>query len=213
MHLGAELEKIKQDIGSGKEILLILDGLDELPDNLLESSIFIDLLSGKVLGDATILVTSRPSATRPLFQHWSERISKHFVICDFNEGDIKEYAKSILSDTEQLTVFQECLTIHPRIQSIMYVPLHSAIVMAVYSRCNRLPNTVTELYTWLVNEIFSQYVKDQPNREDKVLPEIVHTHFRKLSTLAFEKLCDQRLHSVICQKICTIVASRTHFLS
>ena len=193
MHPGAELEKVKRDIGSGKEILLILDGLDELPDNLLESSIFIDLLSGKVLGDATILVTSRPSATRPLFQHWSERISKHFVICGFNEGDIKEYAKSILSDTEQLTVFQKCLTIHPRIQSIMYVPLHSAIVMAVYSRCNRLPNTVTELYTWLVNEIFSQYVKDQPNREDKVLPEIVHTHFRKLSKLAFEKLCDQRL--------------------
>ena len=45
-------------MGAGDGILIILDGLDELPDHLLsEQSVFTDLLSGEILADATLLVT------------------------------------------------------------------------------------------------------------------------------------------------------------
>ena len=51
-------EQVKRDINNGRDTLIILDGLDELPGHLLsEQSIFTDLLSGEVLGDDTILVT------------------------------------------------------------------------------------------------------------------------------------------------------------
>ena len=194
-------EEIKQDLDNGKETLLVLDGLDELPGHFLsEQSIFTDLLSGEVLGNATILVTSRPSATLQLLTCWKQRISKHFVICGFNEKDINEYAKSILSG-EQLTDFQKHLSIHPLIQSIIYVPLHSAIVMAVYLKHKQLPKTVTELYKWLVRIILSQYLSDHPNYngEENIhvlgikLPKVVHNHVLGLSKYAFEKVCDQKL--------------------
>ena len=42
-------------------ILIILEGFDELPDNCrINGSIFMDLISGKLLPLATVLVTSRP---------------------------------------------------------------------------------------------------------------------------------------------------------
>ena len=97
--------------------------------------------------------------------------------------------------------FKKHLSIHPHIQSIMYVPLHSAIVMAVYLRHKLLPTTQTQLYTWLVKTILSQYITDHPeiSGEDKVhvlglkLPKTVHTYFIQLSKFAYKNVCDQQL--------------------
>ena len=194
-------KQVKRGINNGRDTLIILDGLDELPGHLLlKRSIFTDLLSGEVLGDATILVTSRPSATLQLLTCWKQRMSKHFVIHGFNEWDIEKYAQSILSG-EKLTKFKNHLSIHPHMKSIMYVPLHSAIVMAVYLRHKQLPTTPTQLYTWLVKTILSQYITDHPeySGEDEVhvlglkLPKTVHTYFIQLSKFAFKNVCDRQL--------------------
>ena len=63
----------------GKDTLIILEGLDELPKHFLNAdqpSIFTRLLSRKILPQATILVTSRPSATAQLRKGWAD-ISTH----------------------------------------------------------------------------------------------------------------------------------------
>ena len=197
-------EEVKQEIDSGRDTLVILDGLDELPGHLIsEQSIFTDLISGNVLGDATILVTSRPSATQQLLTCWKQRISNHFVICGFNTVDIEEYAETILSG-KKLTEFILYLSIHPHIQSIMYVPLHSAIVMAVYLQRKQLPNTLTQLYVALVETILSQYLDDHPEYCGKEaedvsrtigleLPKVVNTHFLELCKIAFDTICTQEL--------------------
>ena len=194
--------EVIQELDTGKEILVILDGLDELPNHLLsKQSIFTDLLSGEVLGDATILVTSRPSATQQLLTCWKQRMLKHFIIQGFNEGDIEEYAKSILSG-EKLTEFQKHLSIHPHIQSIMYVPLHTTIVMAVYLQHKQLPKTTTQLYIALAETILSQYLEDHPEYcgEEGVpcaigheLPKPVHAQFIQLCKIAFDTVCMQEL--------------------
>ena len=186
-----EDETVIVEIGTGRDMLVILDGLDELPSHLLsKQSIFTDLLSGEVLGDATILVTSRPSATQQLLMCWKQRISKHFVICGFNNEDIEEYTKSILYICgEKLTEFQSYLSIHPHIQSIMYVPLHSAIVMAVYLQHKQLPKTLTQLYMTLAEMFLAQYLDDHPEHcgEEEItcaigleLPKPTHARFMEL---------------------------------
>ena len=197
-------EEVKLNIGTGRDTIIILDGLDELSAHLLlEQSIFTDLLSGEVLGDATILVTSCPSATQQLLTYWKKRISKHFIICGFNERDIEEYTETILSG-EKLTEFQSYLSIHPHLQSIMYVPLHSAIVMAVYLQHKELPKTRSQLYMELVETIVFQYLGDHPEycREVKVssaimigmeLPKAVYAHFKELCRLASDTVCRQEL--------------------
>ena len=196
------LREVIREIGTGKGTLVILDGLDELPSHLLlKLSIFTDLLSGEVLSDATILVTSRPSSTKQLLTCWKQRLSKHFVIQGFNKEDIEEYAKSILSG-EKLREFQTDLSIHPHIWSIMYVPLHSAIVIAVYLQHKQLPKTRTQLYMVLAETILSQYLDDHPEycAKDKVscaigleLPKPVHSLIIELCKIAFDTVCRQEL--------------------
>ena len=195
-------EEVKRDFGNSSDTLIILDGLDELPDHLLsEQSIFTDLLSGEVLSNATILVTSRPSATQQLLTCWQQRISKHFVICGFTEKHVDKYIKSVLSGDRRID-FQRYLHIHPYIQSVMYVPLYSAIAMAVYLQCKQLPKTITELYTWLVRIILTQYLTDHSNDysgEEKIcvlglrLPKTIYTYFIELSNFAFQSVSDHQL--------------------
>ena len=195
-------EEVKQDIGTGRDTLVILDGLDELPGHILsEQSIFTDLNSGEMFGDATILVTGRPSATQQLLTCWKQRVSKHFVIHGFSEGDIEEYTKTILSG-EKLTDFQGYLFTHPHIHSIMYVPLHSAIVVAVYLQHKQLPKIRTQLYMALAEIILSQYLDDHPDccgKEDVSsaidlkLPKPVNAHFIELCKITFDTVCRQEL--------------------
>ena len=191
-----------QEIGTGIDTLIIMDGLDELPSHLLsKQTIFTDLLSGNVFSDATILVTSRPSATQQLLTYWKKRISKHFIIQGFKERNIIEYTESILSG-ENLAVFQKHLSIHPHIQAIMYVPLHSALVMAVYLQHKQLPKTLTQLYMMLAEMFLSQYLDDHPEHcgEEEIscaigleLPKLVYAQFTQLCKIAFDTVCRQEL--------------------
>ena len=71
---GERVESITQYLinTDGTNTLILLEGLDELPQDLLtqtSGSIFTRLLAGTDLPDATILVTSRPSATAQLWKN------------------------------------------------------------------------------------------------------------------------------------------------
>ena len=201
-------KEVSQENWDGKDTLIILEGLDELPSHLLSlSSIFTALLSGEALSQATILVTSRPSATEQLHKHWKQRISRHFEIRGFTEENINNYARSVLLDHEQLSGFKKYVSIHPHIRSMLYVPLHCVIAVTVYLQCQQSrtppPKTLTGLYTCLTQTILTQYLNDHPQYTgggytldtvfDLRIPRPVHNYFKELCRIAFEPLSDQQL--------------------
>ncbi len=56
---------------SGEGVLIIADGWDELDDERrLKKSFFYKLLFGKPLKSASVILTSRPSASFPLHIHF-----------------------------------------------------------------------------------------------------------------------------------------------
>ena len=58
------VKRLLQTIGNGEGVLIVCDGFDELPqEQRQENSVYIDLLQGKHLRKATVIVTSRPSAS------------------------------------------------------------------------------------------------------------------------------------------------------
>ena len=69
---------------SGKGILLIMEGFDELPpEKRSQNSLFLDLLEHRCLPLATKVVTSRPSATGVLQQlEYGDR-TQHIEILGF----------------------------------------------------------------------------------------------------------------------------------
>ena len=189
----------------GRNILVILEGLDELPTHrLTQSSVFTRLLSGKLLPHATILVTSRPSATAQLWNNWKHRVSRHIEILGFTQENITQYTASVLPQQE-LSAFQNYLSINPHIKTIMYIPLHAAIVIEVYKMCQdysrTLPTTITELYTCFVQTVLLRYITSQPDYKgeqvdlDKFtdLSPLVYDNFYNLTQLAYNGVIHQQL--------------------
>ena len=198
------LEAITQylkDTG-GTHTLILLEVLDELPQHLLKRpSIFTHLLVGTDLPDATILVTSRPSATGQLWTKWKERITRHVEILGFTEENITAYVASILNPPE-LPDFNTYLCTAPSIRQLMYIPHHSRIVVEIYRMCRDmdtpLPINKTALYTRLVKVILTRYLaKHLTYKDDKIeftdLPDDIYPVFRNIIKLAYESVSQQRL--------------------
>ena len=189
---------------SGKNTLIILEGLDELPQHLLtQPSIFTRLLAGKDLPGATILVTSRPAATAQLWKKWKERITRHIEILGFTEDNIRAYVASILHP-RQLPDFDTYLCTAPSIKQLMYIPLHCGIVVELYRMCRdsdkTLPTNKTSLYKALVNTILTRYLEKHPTHKDEEieienftdLPDDVYPDFVNLTELAYKSVSQQQ---------------------
>ena len=112
--------------------LIILEGYDELPESQRNDScsIFNQLLSGELLPLATVLVTSRPWATKDIRKHHERRIYQHIEVLGFTKRQIAKYINKTVPD--QVKDLNSSLERHPQIKSGMYIPLNSAIVVAVY---------------------------------------------------------------------------------
>ena len=81
----------------GKGVLFVFDGFDEFPTELREKSLVTDIISGSIyLPGATVLVTSRPSATAQLQSLFQTGIGKRIEIVGFSDKEIHEYAESVL---------------------------------------------------------------------------------------------------------------------
>ena len=199
-----DITRYLKDTG-GTNTLIILEGLDELPQHLLtRPSIFTGLLAGTELPNATIVVTSRPSATAQLWKQWKRRISKHVEITGFTEENITAYAASILGP-HQLPDFNTYISMAHSIKQMMYIPLHSGIVVQLY-RMRRntdkpLPTTKTALYTNLVRTILTRHLAKHPKyKDDEIdveefadLPDDIKPDFVRLTELAYESVTRQQL--------------------
>ena len=199
----ALLQSVVQEIENnlGENLLLILEGLDELPEELREqSSIFLDLIHGRLLPKATILVTTRPWASVYLHEHCSHRIHQHIEILGFTKEQVDCYLKSVLgSDSETMDDINKYLTRYPQIHAAMTIPLNAAIVVCVYNE-NRtgktvLPQTMTELYTALAKTLLLRYVREHPTHDKKerlhnfidlLVPPDVSANFHQLTKVAYE---------------------------
>ena len=191
----------------GTHTLILLEGLDELPQELLtrpSGSIFTRLLAGTDLPDATILVTSRPSATAQLWKKWKQRITRHVEILGFTEDNITAYVASIL-DPKQLPAFNTYLCTAPSIRQLMYIPLHSGIIVELYRMRKHsdkpLPTNKTALYKALVDTILTRHLANHPTyKDDDIdidkftdLPDDIYHTFKDITKLAYESVSWQQL--------------------
>ena len=196
----AAMKEIKQSLG--KHVLFLLEGYDELPGQLREQhdSVFSDLISGRSLPRATVLVTSRPSATGNLRLMQRQRMTQHIEILGFTKKQLQFYLKSCMSETEVLAKLQHYLKLRPQIHAAMYIPLNAAIVVRVYQESGELPETMTELYKSLGKSILIRYqlggsgsssvprgIKDFSD-----LPKETLEQFLGLCKLAYDGICNNQ---------------------
>ena len=210
----AVVQKFKSTLG--KYVLMILEGFDELPGLCREeSSIFMQLINGDILPNATILITSRPWATADIHRNNYDRIFQHIEILGFTGPQIEEYIESVFNHrldeatTQNKSEIMTYIKQYPQIKACMYIPLNSVIVVSVYqeSKAGRciLPRTLTELYYALTQTLLVRYLKGHPEYArkkliikslDRDLPTEVHKHLLDVSAIAYKGICSDKMRNV-----------------
>ena len=200
----AVVQNVRRNEGAG--VLLVLDGADEYPASLRRDrrSLFFQIVSGSFLPRATVLVTSRPSASRELAHELKPH--KHVEILGFTKEQIAQYAESVFeSDPDLLTGFKIYVSSSPSIRSMLYIPLNNAIVTGVYRENveidKPIPTTLTQLYNDLSCILLQRYMLHAKPVESRLcLPEVfeefpqqVRESLLALAKKACDGIIDQRL--------------------
>ena len=182
----------------GEGLFIILEGFDELSKEFQgKDSIFIKLLDGKIFPSATVMVTTRHSATAHLQSLTKAKFQLHLEILGFSESTIKDYISiSFKNKADIITSFNDYLDQFPHIKGCLYVPLNLAILTEIFSQKQR-PETLTELYTAIVKTQLLRYLDDINLRLEKIedlskykkRPEIF-TKFCKVCEFAYDNLYD-----------------------
>ena len=185
-------------LSGGHGLLLILEGFDEAPAlKRTKDSIFVRLFRGQELPKATVILTTRPSASAEFRQFCNSVNSRRVEIVGFGKKEIDEYIQCTFSDEEPRSDFKEYLSLYPHIHSMMYVPLNSAIVTHVYESCKSsgmvVPKTITQLYSSLIRTLLLRHLKDKEEYWDtctiinsfKDLPQPVYDQFCEICKIAY----------------------------
>ena len=213
----AVVQELKSTLGINT--LIILEGFDELPSTCrTESSVFSQLIHGQLLPLATVLLTSRPWATRVIHQKCSHRIFQHIEILGFTSNQIEEYVTSVFTDEgnaandkamEKIKEVMSYIKTYPQINACMYIPLTPAIVVSVYQKSKAgkctLPKTLTGLYYTLLQTLLLRYLDGHPEhsqRQSEIesfkedLPHEVYSKLLAISELAYSGICADQEGSV-----------------
>ena len=175
----------------GKGLLIFLDGYDEISEFQREQfSVIHKILTNKLLSKATVVVTSRPTATYNLPPQFKQRLQQYIKIAGFTEADIQSYITSACGDDPQLLEDFRCyVSNNSFILSVMYNPLHCAIVTEIYIDCWKngqkgfVPSTLTELYQSLVFNLLRHNMPAKYSNKE-TLPEDVKNKLMILAEFA-----------------------------
>ena len=179
---------------SGKHIMFILDGFDELKGPNRKSGLIMDILHAKKLHNCSFMVCSRPYASQKLGH--IHHLNRHVEIMGFTQQQISQCVK----DSEILPLSEADKLIHEMeerldVASICYIPLNCKIVIFVYEKQKfELPATLTNLYELFILHIVKHYTQKEmyPLEEDvqeaeqiDYLPEDILHQLNSLSTIAY----------------------------
>ena len=188
----------------GSNILFIFDGFDELSNDqrkLIGRTLLVNLIKGEKYFHSSILVTSRPYASKSLRGFC--RVNRHVEVLGFTKQQITDCVRLNLEEKGDrlLLSLQERLDI----RSLCYIPLNCRIILFVY-KCNddELPDTLTQLYEVFILHTIKHYAAQISTDSDFLeeieeevcfnnLPTSVKKQLHVLSKLAYFGMKEDKL--------------------
>ena len=127
---------------NGKTLTFLLDGYDELPEEVRGNSLIADILNRQVLPNCSLVVSSRSHASVLLRKQATLRVD----ILGFTDKERKHYIEHSLNDQSQIKQLTTYLEQHIIISSLCYVPFNIVLLLFLYKQGIALPNNATQLY-------------------------------------------------------------------
>ena len=183
----------------GCNLLLVLDGFDEVSHSFRETSVMKSILYRQLLPECTIILTTRPSAKHTLESVCQPPVDKRVEIIGFTEEERVRYITEVFSKEPELQVnFLKYMFLVPHIKSMMYIPLNCAIIAQVYYESQQsshhlaIPRTRTQLYKALTHSLLVRHMKMKESYREysDMLPEGLNKEdiekFKVLAKFAFD---------------------------
>ena len=179
-------------------MLIVCDGFDELPrEQRQEGSVYIDLLKGRLLPEAAIIVTSRPSVSADLWSLCCHNIDRHLEVIGFTKEDIKRFAESVFSG-DILAGFLSYITSNPPIYGMMYIPLNAVIVALIYQDSydtdTPFPTTMTQLFDALTCALIRRHLVSTLVMGDIPVVRYYHDFLTQRLSYRYRKAIDDNRH-------------------
>ena len=191
-------EQVESSGGEG--VALWLEAWDELQENKRQkSSVFLDLVHGRVLPKATVIVTSRPWATQNL-KATSSGIDQHIEIVS---TPAIQFSRILSQDKVRPDVrakLRDYVDKNPSVKAAMHTPVTADIVAEVFQWSQDTesppPRTTTQLYSTLTCKLLSGKAEGQKPGKMGSLDEVAAERkggFVKMCRLAWEGIIKQQL--------------------
>ena len=131
----------------GKNMTILFDGFDELPEHLQESGFIANIFKRRILPECGIVISSRPHASA----HLHENVIGRVDILGFSEDDRKHFIQhSLEGEPEKADKLLSYIKTHPNIGSLCFVPFNMTVLLYLYKQGIGLPNSSTELYSLFI---------------------------------------------------------------
>ena len=180
----------------GKTLTLLLDGYDEYPEHLRESSLVAKILKRQVLPLCGLVVSSRPHAS----EHLRVKATIRVDILGFTETEREHYIKQALLDQpHKVKELTQYLHQQPSLDSICFSPFNIVILLYLYKLGIHLPKNAMELYHHFICSTICRHLSKfgNPSKHNITdltnLPDPYNRIIQQLSKLSLEALNNNKL--------------------
>ena len=188
------VESVSQD--NGRTVGILLDGYDELPEGLRESSLIADIINRKVLPECGLIVSSRPHAS----QHLHNKATLKVDILGFTETEREHFIQqSLKTQPHKIPQLTNYLHQHTTINSLCFTPFHLLVLLFLFKKGYPLPNNSTELYKLFISLTICRHLAKygntvtQPITDLNNLPDPCGKIMQQLSKLSLQALNNNQL--------------------
>ena len=210
-HPNSELQQaVVQEVTSnqGKGVAIWLEAWDELDHEPREkTSVFLNLIHGRILPLATVFVTSRPWASEHLREDCGHRITQHVEVLTSAKDQIEHYISKAEAEAQPSSFaakFTDYLSSNPVIRAAMYTPVTAKMAAEVFTWSLHTesppPTTNTELFKAFTLKTLVDHPSTHPvyhKQQLKVttfsdLPTDVYKQFQDLCRMAYEGILNRQ---------------------
>ena len=198
------VQEVEKSQGEG--VALWLEAWDELEKSMREeSSLFLDLVHGRVLPKATVIITGRPWATKKIRDSSDITVNQHIEIVSTPKIQFSRVLREERLSTENRSKFIDYVNSNPSVKAAMHTTITANIVAEVFqfSRDTESlpPTTMTKLYTAYTCKLLMEHLSRKMadgKKYHKILsledvPPDVERELEAICQLAWEGIVEQKL--------------------
>ena len=174
----------------GRGVLFILDGWDELPEDVPGHDTVYNIISGETLPECDAVITCRPSSSGSL--HYVDLISSRIEILGFTPGELHQFFTEHLDgDASKVNTLLKKIKAHHILAGMCFLPLNAVILVHMFKCDGDLPTTEHGIFEALIKNCILRHLRERTQLKIKAiasltfLPPEVQPQYHELCKIAY----------------------------